>query len=155
MQQLSHFDFQPTLVGELITLRPLKAEDFAMLYAAASDPLVWEQHPDPTRYQREVFQKQFFAGAISSGSAFVVIDNVSGQIVGSSRYYEWNPAEKEVAIGYTFLARSHWGRSRESRNETAHADSRVSLGENRLVSYWSNQLALQKSNGKNRRSLFA
>jgi RimJ/RimL family protein N-acetyltransferase len=109
MQQLSHFDFQPTLVGELITLRPLKAEDFAMLYAAASDPLVWEQHPDPTRYQREVFQKQFFAGAISSGSAFVVIDNISGQIVGSSRYYEWNPAEKEVAIGYTFLARSHWG----------------------------------------------
>ena len=33
----------------------------------------------------------------------------SGKIIGSSRYYEWNPVEREVAVGFTFLARSHWG----------------------------------------------
>lgn len=109
MKQFTDFDFQPTLVGESITLRPLTADDFEALYAAASDPLVWEQHPDPSRYQRDVFQKGFFASAVASGSAFVVIDNASRDVIGSSRYYEWDPLKQEVAIGYTFLARSHWG----------------------------------------------
>lgn len=103
------FDFQPTLVGQSISLRPLRAEDFELLYAAASDPLIWEQHTEPTRYQRQVFASNFFAGALASGSAFVVIENESGEVIGSTRYYEWNPTLKEVAIGFTFLTRSHWG----------------------------------------------
>jgi RimJ/RimL family protein N-acetyltransferase len=103
------FDFQPTLSSETISLRPLKAEDFEALYAAASDPLIWEQHPEPTRYQRQVFERGFFASALASGSALVVIDNASANIIGSSRYYEWNPVEREVAVGFTFLVRSHWG----------------------------------------------
>lgn len=109
MREDSQFDFQPTLVGPSISLRPLRAEDLERLYAAASDPLIWEQHPEPTRYQRQVFESGFFAGALASGSAFVVTDNASGEVIGSTRYYEWNPTLKEVAIGFTFLARSHWG----------------------------------------------
>lgn len=108
MDEALHFDVQPTLVGETIFLRPLKADDFESLYAAASDPLVWEQHPEPLRYQRKVFEG-FFAGAIASGGALVVTDKISGKIIGSSRYYDWNPSNRSVAIGYTFLARSHWG----------------------------------------------
>jgi N-acetyltransferase len=104
-----NFELQPTLLGPTLTLRPLQADDFEALYAAASDPLLWELHPEPTRYQREVFEKNFFAGALSSGSAFIVSDNASGRIIGSSRYYQWDPATREVAIGYSFLARSHWG----------------------------------------------
>jgi RimJ/RimL family protein N-acetyltransferase len=105
----SQFELQPTLVGPCLTLRPLRAEDFQPLYAAAADPLIWEQHPEPTRYQRQVFEHGFFAGALASGGAFVVIDNSSGSVIGSTRYYEWDPAKSEVAIGFTFLARSHWG----------------------------------------------
>jgi len=103
------FNFQPTLVGHSIRLRPLRADDFEALYAAASDPLVWAQHPEPTRFQRDVFEKSFFNGAVKSGSAFVAINNATGEIIGSSRYYEWNEQEAEVAIGYTFLARNYWG----------------------------------------------
>jgi len=109
VNQISVFDLQPTLVGETISLRPLKDEDFELLYAAASDPLIWELHPEPLRYQREVFARGFFASALASGGALVVTDHASGQVIGSSRYYEWKPAEKEIAIGFTFLARSHWG----------------------------------------------
>jgi RimJ/RimL family protein N-acetyltransferase len=104
----SQFDSQPTLVGQSLSLRPLRAEDFELLYAVASDPLIWKQHPEPTRYQRQVFESGFFAGALGSGSAFVVTDNASGEVIGSTRYYEWNPTLKEVAIGFTFLARSYW-----------------------------------------------
>ncbi len=107
--ETSNFDFQPTLAGELVTLRPLTADDFESVYTAAADPQVWEQHPDPLRYQRDRFESDFFAGAVASNSAFVVTDKATGTVIGSSRYYEWNPTTQEIAIGYTFLARSHWG----------------------------------------------
>ena len=96
-------------MGSSITLRPLRAEDFEVLYAAASDSLIWEQHPDPLRYRRDVFRENFFLGGVNSGSAFIVQENASGRVIGSSRYYEWDPARREIAVGYTFLVRDHWG----------------------------------------------
>ena len=78
------------------------------MFAAASDPLIWEQHPERDRYKRDVFQK-FFDGAIESGGAFAIIDRKSGRIIGSSRYCHLNPAEHEVEIGFTFLERKFWG----------------------------------------------
>ncbi|MDB5970871.1 MAG: putative acetyltransferase [Hydrocarboniphaga sp.] len=103
-----NLELQPRLHGETISLAPLRADDFEALYAVASDPLIWEQHPDPLRYQRPVFE-QFFSDALASGGALVIVDTASGRVIGSSRYYEWMPADREIAIGYTFLARSHWG----------------------------------------------
>jgi RimJ/RimL family protein N-acetyltransferase len=70
--------------------------------------LIWEQHPNKDRYQREVFAV-YFQGAIDSGGAFRVIDNTTGTLIGSSRYYDLDEARREVAVGYTFIARSHWG----------------------------------------------
>ena len=67
------FDLQPHLKGELVELRPLRREDWNDLYAVASDPLIWEQHPESDRYKEEVF-KIFFAEALESGGAFAVID---------------------------------------------------------------------------------
>jgi N-acetyltransferase len=102
------FDLQPILKGELLELRPLRTEDFDDLYAVASDPLIWEQHPARDRYQAAVFQA-FFRGAMESGGAFVVRDSKDGQAIGSSRYHAYDEAKSEIEIGYTFLARSHWG----------------------------------------------
>jgi RimJ/RimL family protein N-acetyltransferase len=102
------FDLQPTLRGELIELRPLGVDDFDALYAVASDPLIWEQHPSSDRYKPEVFAS-FFRDAIDSGGALVVIDRRDGRIIGSSRYFGYDEALGEVEIGWTFLARSHWG----------------------------------------------
>jgi RimJ/RimL family protein N-acetyltransferase len=110
MSDPSFFDLQPVLTGTTLQLRPLRPEDFAGLHAVASDPLIWEQHPHPDRWQREVFA-EFFTGAMQSGGAFAVTDKATGNIIGASRYYEWAPDSRSVAIGYTFLARSHWGGS--------------------------------------------
>jgi N-acetyltransferase len=99
---------QPFLKGELLELRPLRPEDFDDLYAVASDPLIWEQHPHNTRYQEEVFRR-FFQDALSSGGALVVIDAATGRVVGSSRYAGYDKEKSQVEIGWTFLARSHWG----------------------------------------------
>src|SRR5579864_3371762 len=102
------FEFQPTLKGKLLSLRPLRPEDFQELYAVASDPLIWEQHPNSDRHELEVF-KEFFQGAIDSGGALVAIDSKDGRIIGSSRFHEYYEPESEIEIGWTFLARSHWG----------------------------------------------
>lgn len=102
-------NLQPThLTNELITLAPLQATDFERLYTIASDPLIWEQHPEHNRYQRDVFQI-FFDGAVASGTAFLVFDTQTNQLIGSSRYYDNTPENKSIGIGYTFLSRSHWG----------------------------------------------
>jgi len=102
------FDLQPTLKGRLIEVRPLRLEDFGALFAAASDPLIWEQHPESDRYKPEVFQR-YFDGAIESQGAFAVIDRRTEKIIGSSRYWNLNPDENEVEIGWTFLGRAFWG----------------------------------------------
>ena len=99
---------QPVLKGQLLELRPLRAEDFPDLYAVASDPLIWEQHPHNTRYQEGVFKK-FFSDALASGGALIAIDSETGRVIGPSRYDGYNQEKSQVEIGWTFLARSHWG----------------------------------------------
>src|SRR5947207_1909048 len=100
------FDLQPILKGELIELRPLRPQDFDALFSAASDPKIWEQHPESDRYQREVFQK-FFDGALESNGEFAIIERKSGRIIGSSRYC--NFTKHEVEGGWSFLEREFWG----------------------------------------------
>src|SRR5579864_9384394 len=102
------FDLQPRLKGNLLELRPLVAADFDALYAVASDPLIWEQHPERERYKEDVF-KEFFRGAMESGGALIAADVKDGRVIGSSRYHAYDPGNDEIEIGWTFLARSHWG----------------------------------------------
>jgi len=102
------FDLQPTLKGDLIELRPLRPQDFEALFFAASDPKIWEQHPESDRYQRKVFQK-FFDGALESRGAFAIIQRKSGRIIGSSRYCNLDSTNRDVEVGWTFLEREFWG----------------------------------------------
>ncbi len=102
------FDYQPILKGELVELRPLRAEDYEALYAVASDPLIWEQHPVSNRHEEAPF-RSFFEASLASGGALVVLDNTAQQMIGSSRFYGYDPTRSEVEIGWTFLARTYWG----------------------------------------------
>jgi RimJ/RimL family protein N-acetyltransferase len=102
------FDLQPTLRGELVALRPLRPEDFPALYAVASDPLIWEQHPNSDRHEEKVF-REFFREALASGGALIATDAQDGQAIGSSRFHGYDEEKSEIEIGWTFLARSRWG----------------------------------------------
>jgi len=101
-------DRQPVLRGELVELRPLRPDDFPALFAVASDPRIWEQHPAADRWREPVF-REYFEGALASGGAFLVLDRADGRVIGSTRYHGWDAGRREVEIGWTFLARSHWG----------------------------------------------
>jgi RimJ/RimL family protein N-acetyltransferase len=101
-------DLQPTLAGSLVTLRPVRAEDWAEMFAAASDPLIWAVHPERHRHEEPIF-RQFFDSALACGSALTILDRDNGEIIGSSRYLGHDPALGEIEIGWTFLARRYWG----------------------------------------------
>lgn len=102
------FDLQPILKGHLLELRPLQATDFDDLFAVAADPLIWEQHPVKDRYVKEIFAA-FFRESLESGGALIAIDSKSGRAIGSSRFHGYDGNKSAVEIGWTFLARSHWG----------------------------------------------
>ncbi len=105
---MSSIDLQPVLKGELLELRPLRAEDFDALFAVAADPFIWEQHPAADRYREDVF-RAFFREAMESGGGLLVTDARDGTVIGSSRYHGHDAARRELEIGWTFLARQYWG----------------------------------------------
>ncbi len=101
------FDYQPTLKGDLLELRPILADDFSALYEVAKDPLIWALHPVKNRHEKTQFEI-FFADALTS-KALVVIDANDGKVIGSTRFHPFDIDNKTVEIGWSFLARSHWG----------------------------------------------
>ncbi|HRP63632.1 MAG TPA: GNAT family N-acetyltransferase [Phycisphaerales bacterium] len=106
-------NLQPHLQGDLVILRPLVAADWDALFAVASDPLIWEQHPASDRYKEEVFREYFREALqeaeLGTGGAFAIIDRADNRIIGSSRYHGYDAQRSEIEIGWTFLSRSHWG----------------------------------------------
>ncbi|HZF44186.1 MAG TPA: GNAT family N-acetyltransferase [Sphingomonadaceae bacterium] len=145
-------NLQPILDGEGILLRPLRPDDYDALFAAASDPLIWALHPAHDRYQEPVFRR-FFDKALACGGALVVVDRASGGVIGTTRFYfEHVQDPGEVELGYTFLARAHWGgaTNRElKRLMLAHAftfahTALFSVGEGNLRS----RRALEKIGGR-------
>ena len=102
------FDFQPSLAGPTLALRPLAPDDFEALHAAASDPEVWAGHPARNRFEREAFTP-YFAFLVEAGGTLAILDRASGTIIGCSRYYVAPDEPDAISIGFTFLARAWWG----------------------------------------------
>lgn len=103
------FNIQPILENEKVMLYPLQETDFEDLYITASDPKIWEQHPNKDRWKKEVF-KIFFDGAMQSKGAFRIVDKATGNTIGSTRFYDYNEQENSILIGYTFYAVQYWGK---------------------------------------------
>ena len=144
--------WQPTLEGELLSLHPLREDDWDALFAVARDPLIWAIHPAHDRWQEPVF-RAFFDDALAQQGALAVVDRASGVLIGSSRWQGFDPCDGgSVEIGWTFLARSHWGGSynRElKRLMLRHAFERVArvvfrIGEDNLRS----RRAIEKIGGR-------
>jgi len=140
-----YFDLQPSyLENKFVKLSPLKAEDFEKLYKVASDPLIWEQHPNKSRYQKQVFQN-YFEGAMESGGAFLISDATTGNPIGSSRFNEYDKEKSSVAIGYTFLARDHWGTTYNSAVKSLMLNHAFRFVENVIFHIGANNIRSQKA----------
>jgi RimJ/RimL family protein N-acetyltransferase len=105
---MSEPDFQPTLIGPTVIVRPVTSGDWVELFDAGSDPEIWKVHPRSNRYTEPAF-REYFDSAVASKMAFVFVDRSTNRLIGSSRYYGYDAGRSEVEIGWTFIARSHWG----------------------------------------------
>src|SRR3954463_9685593 len=101
-------NIQPILENDKVILYPLQEKDFEELYSVASDPKIWEQHPNKDRWKKEVF-RTFFEGALQSGGAYKIVDKVKSITIGSTRFYGFEKENTSIHIGYTFYATSYWG----------------------------------------------
>ena len=105
------FDIQPIhLKNDIVQLVPLQESDFDRLLKVASDPLIWKQHPNSNRYQKDRFKK-YFEGAMLSQGAFIVLDSKTDEVICSSRFYDINPDTNSIKIGYTFIGIKFWGQN--------------------------------------------
>jgi len=92
-----------------VRLEPLGLAHEAGLAAAAADGELWNirvtsvPEPGQTRAYIETALQMREAG---NRFAFAVIDEVSGQLIGTSSYHDIVPAVRRVEIGYTWYARS-------------------------------------------------
>jgi RimJ/RimL family protein N-acetyltransferase len=154
---MSEPDFQPTLIGPSVIVRPVSAADRPELFAAGSDPEIWKVHPRSNRYTEPAFRTYFDSG-VTSKMSFVFVDRATQKLIGSSRYYGYDPKLSEIEIGWTFIVRSHWGgpTNREvKRLMLDHAFGFVDtvifwVGENN----WRSQGAMSKIGGIKRDGLF-
>ena len=102
-------DLDLCLQNNVVVLKPLQRQHFDSLFLVASDKLLWEQHPNPERYKLDHFTT-FFEGALASDNAFLIFEKSTNEIIGCTRFYDYNEADKSVFIGYTFIARKFWGK---------------------------------------------
>ncbi len=150
-------DFQPILTGDTVIIRPIRPDDWQKLFAAASDPKIWELHPATTRYTEPVF-KIFFDDAVASKMAFVFVDRKSGKLIGSSRYFGYDQNLSEVEIGWTFIVRDHWGGQTNREIKRLMIDHAFTFVDTVIFwvgeTNWRSQRAVEKIGGVRRTGIF-
>ncbi len=150
------FDLQPTLTGTRIIVRPIELADWDDMFKAASNPEVWALHPVSDRYTKPVF-REFFDGAVTSGSAFSFVDSQSDAVIGSSRYHGHDPTAREIEIGWTFLACEYWGGSYNSEVKKLMLDHAFNFVDTVVFwvgeTNWRSQRAMEKIGGVRRDEL--
>jgi len=110
--------FEVELETENFFLVQTVQSHFDGLYVVASNPMVWEQHPERDRWKEPVFL-QFFQKALENDlGCFTIIDKTKNSVVGSTRFYSFDSANDAIRLGYTFMDPSYWGTgaNREIKN---------------------------------------
>ncbi len=100
-----------TWLANLLKCDPLRPEELGRTVCSRSGPFdLRKLHPAPDRYKkRKRCSKSIFGRRWIQGDLSIAVDRKTGKIIGSSRYFWYGPEPGEMEIGWTFLARSHWG----------------------------------------------
>lgn len=107
-----NFSQSIVLENNRVRLRPLDTADFEALKPAAFDPAVWQF--TLSRADDAVSLADYLATAVLDREAgrryaFAIIDRATGQLVGSTSYYNIVPVDQRLSIGYTWLGREFQG----------------------------------------------
>ena len=103
-------DFSASIVLEnsRARLRPLEATDFAALKPVAFDAELWKYTLTAchTPVELAAYLQQALQGrAKGLRYPFVIIDRLTGQLAGSTSYYNVDLNEQKLSIGYTWVGK--------------------------------------------------
>lgn len=98
------------LEGEKVKLIPLENSHKDEILKAASDGKLWELWFTSVPSSKSI--DNYIAHAVKQRQKgieypFVVIDKKSGELIGSTRYYNIQPEHRRLEIGYTWYAKNH------------------------------------------------
>lgn len=100
------------LEGQYCTLVSLTHAHLPKLAQLAADPDIW-QHLPISGHLSDVFwdwaEETLRLKMIGNAHPFVVIDNRTQEIVGTTRFQDLQPEHYKMDIGWTWYARSVWG----------------------------------------------
>jgi RimJ/RimL family protein N-acetyltransferase len=101
------FENDLTLENERVLLRPLKTEDYDLLLPfSENEPDLWEYSLIPARNPNEL--EIYLSRALQEKEAkraypFLIIDKLSDEAAGTTRYYNINENDSCISIGYTWI----------------------------------------------------
>ncbi|TMQ90172.1 GNAT family N-acetyltransferase [Actinomadura soli] len=112
---MSHAWFErPVLTGRYVRLEPLTAEHTEGLFAASKDPEVWtwltERQPASAGEMRTLLDRALAQHEQGLRLPWAQIDVATGEVAGTTSYYEITPSHRGLCIGYTWLG-ARWQRS--------------------------------------------
>ncbi|MEY8765095.1 MULTISPECIES: GNAT family N-acetyltransferase [Francisella] len=139
-------DFNKSLSSENIRLEIMTRGDFDRLYNIAKDPEIWAQHNDKSRSQVDGFKKYFDDGLKNPQNCYLIFHNK--ELVGSTRYYEYDCIKKSIKIGYTFYAKEYWGTELNKKVKKLMLDYAFESVENVLFDVWYKNIRSQKAVSK-------
>nr|WP_144114066.1 GNAT family protein [Paraburkholderia sp. BCC1886] len=100
---------QPTLTGASVELRPLQPDHAPALLEAAADGELWNLTltvvPGP-QTMAAYLATALEGRAAGSVMPFVIVQRDSGRIVGSTRFWKIDRANRKLEIGHTWLSAS-------------------------------------------------
>lgn len=101
------------LEGDFVRLEPMTLEHHAGLSEIGLDPDIWRLTVAMVRTPEEM--RSYMESALKlqregTSLPFVTIERSSGRIVGSTRFGNYDPANRRIEIGWTWIARA-WQRT--------------------------------------------
>ncbi|WP_229054845.1 GNAT family N-acetyltransferase [Aeromicrobium sp. Leaf350] len=105
-----HWHERPVLPGERVTLVPLQPEHADGLLAAADSDEVfrWIRLRRPTEPSQMRALVGEVLGRMPVQLTWTQIVTATGEIAGLTSFYDIDPVERSVAIGWTWLGRRFW-----------------------------------------------
>ncbi len=100
-----------TLEGRIVRLEPLRLEHEPGLWEVAQDPEIWqfmsapvERRDDLNRWIAEALR----LAQLGSALPFAIVERATGRAIGSTRYGNIMPADRNLEIGWTWLGKQFW-----------------------------------------------
>lgn len=99
----------PTLIGNQIELRPLQPEHREAMLSAAADGELWNLKVTAVPSTSTI--DSYIATAVAGRDAgsmlpFVIVQQASGRIIGSTRFWKIDRTNRKMEIGHTWLSQS-------------------------------------------------